>query len=263
MDKTTKRAIVYAVIVTAAFAAIAAADPKPHANPCSDTCDISHADTTMPGMGSMPGMDASPAADRMNGAATSSMPMGAHMTMTPAMPAHPGDAQRAAGIVAALTSAIARYQDYRVAERDGFEPFLAQIPQPQYHFTNRRNAVQAEIAFDPTKPTSLLYQKTATGYRLIGAMFTAPRSSTLAQLDARVPLSIARWHEHVNFCKGPPGSTLQDYLGPRARFGLAGSIATQDACAAAGGTFVPLIYNWMVHVYLYATNPADVWKVSM
>jgi hypothetical protein len=33
------------------------------------------------------------------------------------------------------------------------------------------------------------------------------------------------------------------------RFGLRGSISTQEACDAAGGRFRPVIFGWMVHVY--------------
>jgi len=188
--------------------------------------------------------------------------MGPHMRMTQAMPSHPGDSERARKIVVALRSWIGKYQDYRNAEQDGFMPFLPNIPQKQYHFTNMQNAWAAQMAFDPTRPTSLLYDKTADGYKLIGAMYTAPRAASLADLDARVPLSVAHWHEHVNFCKGPPGSTRDDYLGPHAKFGLEGSIATEDACRAAGGTFIPIIFNWMVHVYPYERNNADIWKVG-
>jgi hypothetical protein len=188
--------------------------------------------------------------------------MGPHMTLTEKWSPAPGDADRAAQIVATLRTALQQYQDYRVAEQDGFVPFHTEIPQAQYHFTNWKNAAAALAAFDPTKPTSLLYAKTADGYRLLGAMYTAPRTATLADLNARVPLSVAQWHEHVNFCKGPTGTTLRAYLGPDAKFGLEGSIATADACAAAGGTFYPVIYNWMVHVYPYETDPALVWKVG-
>jgi hypothetical protein len=35
------------------------------------------------------------------------------------------------------------------------------------------------------------------------------------------------------------------------KFGLKGSIATQDACDAAGGRFRHSIFGWMVHVYPY------------
>jgi len=188
--------------------------------------------------------------------------MGPHMTMTPTLPSHPGDQQRAAQIVDTLGRAIAKYKSYQAAEQDGFVPFHPELPQPQYHFTNWRNAMAAQSAFDPTRPTSLLYKKTADGYELIGAMYTAPRSYTLAQLDARVPLSVAHWHEHVNFCKGPATASRADYFGSGARFGLKGSIATADACQAAGGTFIPIVFNWMVHVYPYEHDAADVWKVG-
>jgi hypothetical protein len=45
--------------------------------------------------------------------------------------------------------------------------------------------------------------------------------------------------------------------GPNPRFGLAGSISTEDACSAAGGKFVPQILGWMVHVDPFEQKPAD------
>jgi len=35
------------------------------------------------------------------------------------------------------------------------------------------------------------------------------------------------------------------------KFGLRGTIVTQDACDTAGGRFHPSIFGWMVHVYPY------------
>jgi hypothetical protein len=243
-----KRTITFTTLILAAIIAVSAAVPRSasSAPACQDSCNMSD----------MPGMD------HMNAPQPDMTNMGPHMTMTPAMPSHPGDEQRAAKIVATLSRAIERYKSYQAAEQDGFMPFHPEIPQPQYHFTNVKNAIAAQFAFDATKPTSLLYKKTGNGYELIGAMFTAPRTSTFADLNARAPLSIAHWHEHVNFCKAPAGATRADYLGPNARFGLKGSIATADACQAAGGTFLPVIFNWMVHVYPYERNAADVWKVG-
>ena len=194
---------------------------------------------------SMPGMDMNP-----------------HMFMTELQPKGPDDDRRAEEILDILRRSISKYKDYKVALADGYQIFLPKVQQPQYHFTNWRNAMAAQSAFDPTRPTSLLYKKTADGYELIGAMYTAPRSYTLAQLDARVPLSVAHWHEHVNFCKGPATASRADYFGSGARFGLKGSIATADACQAAGGTFIPIVFNWMVHVYPYEHDAADVWKVG-
>jgi len=260
------------LIATVALGAAKAAMPhdKSASAPCKTTC-VTHEGMSMSGMS---GADASPMAAATSSSDMSSMQpgggrppdmtagMGPHMRMTPEMPSHPGDADRAQKIVDALRVWIGKYQDYRLAEQDGYAPFLPDIAQKQYHFTNMRNAWAAQVAFDPTRPTSILYEKTAGGYKLIGAMYTAPRAASLTDLDARVPLSIAHWHEHVNFCKGPPGSTRDEYLGPHARFGLEGSISTEDACRAAGGTFIPIIFNWMVHVYPYERNTADIWKVG-
>jgi hypothetical protein len=192
--------------------------------------------------------------DEMSG---SSMNMNQHMFMTDLQPKSPGDDQRAAEIIDLLQKSLAKYTDYKVALADGYQIFLPKIPQPMYHFTNYRNAFQALFLFNPAHPTSLLYKKTATGYELIGAMFTAPKRATEQELDARVPLSVARWHEHVNLCMPPKGAPLlqADWK----QFGLAGSIATQDACVKAGGRWIPQIFGWMVHVYPFETDPNKVW----
>ena len=39
--------------------------------------------------------------------------------------------------------------------------------------------------------------------RLIGVMYTAPKRYRESDLNERIPLSIAQWHEHVNFCRVP------------------------------------------------------------
>jgi len=83
---------------------------------------------------------------------------------------------------------------------------------------------------------------------LVGAMYTMPKRATEEQLDARVPLSVAMWHLHTNLCM-PPRAQLRN--ADWTKFGLKGSIATQDACDAAGGRFRPSIFGWMVHVYPY------------
>ncbi len=49
---------------------------------------------------------------------------------------------------------------------------------------------------------------------------------------------------------------------PHTKFGLKGSITTQEACDAAGGTFRPVIFNWMVHVYPFEKNAANIWSVE-
>lgn len=180
-----------------------------------------------------------------------------HMFMTDLQPRNSADDQRAQEILDILQKSIIKYKDYRVALADGYQIFLPKIPQPVYHFTNYRNAFTAAFVFNPAHPTSLLYRKAKDGYELVGAMFTAPKSATEQQLNDRVPLSVARWHEHVNLCLPPKGTALQkvDWK----RFGLTGSIATQDACVAADGRWIPQIFGWMVHVYPFETDPDKVW----
>lgn len=184
-----------------------------------------------------------------------------HMKMTPLGAPKAGDSVRADSIVRELRVALARYQDYNVALADGFRIFLPKVPQKVYHFSNLHSAVYAAFTFDPARPTSLLYRKTADGYKLVGAMYTAPKRETQAQLNDRVPLSVAQWHEHVNICV-PPRDQLKrmtETQDGKLLFGTKGSITTQEACDKAGGRFYPLLFGWMVHVNPWETDPKLIW----
>jgi hypothetical protein len=222
----------------------------------------------MPGMGSGAAGAAGAAASADTAMAHPHMAMGAHMKMTPPRPRTAADQRRADAIVQTVRDAIARYRDYRVAEADGFRQFAPNIPQPMYHFTSWRNGLRAGFAFDPARPTSLLYKPVAGGgFQLVGAMYTAPRRFDLDQLDQRVPLSIASWHQHVNICLPPGwgrGAAAPAASGPAAapqapRFGINGSIATDAECKSNGGFFLPVVLGWMVHVYPFEQDPARVW----
>ena len=130
--------------------------------------------------------------------------MAGHMFMTVLRSPQPGDQQKADAIVAAAKTAMAPYQDYHKALADGYEIFLPDVPQAQYHFTKYEYGLAARFHFDPLKPTSLLYKKTPDGgYKLVGAMYTDRVDATEDELNERIPLSIARWHQHINFCKRP------------------------------------------------------------
>jgi hypothetical protein len=182
--------------------------------------------------------------------------MAAHMAWSDMRPATDADRERAAEIVKTLRAALAKYKDYRVAEADGFRPFHPEFPQKIYHFTRWQNGLKAAFEFDPAKPTSLLYKKTSNGYELVGAMYTAPRGTSEAKLDQRVPLGVARWHRHVNLCFPPKG---QGANADWTKFGFNGSIAPKAACDTAGGRFYPQIFGWMVHVYPWATTQQAAW----
>ncbi|MGA9801311.1 MAG: hypothetical protein WBQ68_20000 [Terriglobales bacterium] len=212
-------------------------------------------------MPDMAGMNNDGSAHAMLSMADRKMDMGPHMKMTTLRDLKPGDQEKADEVVTAARKAAEKYIDYKVALADGYRIFLPNVPQKQYHFTNYRYAFEAAIQFNPEHPTSLLYQKTGDGYKLIGVMYTAPKNSNWNDLDERIPLSIAQWHAHINLCM-PPADKKSEAWGPNAKFGLAGSITTRDACEAAGGKFMPQIFGWMVHVYPFEQKPEDIWSVE-
>jgi hypothetical protein len=189
------------------------------------------------------------------------MDMGPHMKMTALRTAKPGDAVRAQRVVEVVRRISEKYVDYRAALADGYKIFHPEIPQKMYHFTNGTYAMEAAFRFNPEHPASLLYEKRGDDYELIGAMYTAPNRFSEDQLNERVPLSIAQWHEHINFC-APPADRRKEMLGPHPQFGLRGSITTQEGCDIAGGTFHPVIFNWMVHVYPFEKEQANIWSVD-
>ena len=203
--------------------------------------------------GSMPGMDMDDA--KANEAhAVHDMTSGQHdahslhMHMTAMRPPTPADTARANEIAAQLRAGLEKYKDYHVALNEGYKIFLPNLPQPEYHFTNYVNGFFEAFSFDASRPTSLLYKKTSDGYELVGAMYTMPKRASEDQLNARVPLSVAMWHLHTNLCMPPKDLRRSvDWT----KFGLKGSIATQEACDVAGGRFQPSIFGWMVHVYPY------------
>ena len=41
-----------------------------------------------------------------------------------------------------------------------------------------------------------------------------------------------------------------------------GSIYTREACEAEGGTFYPVIFNWMIHVFPYEDNMKDIFSMN-
>ena len=243
-----RKLVLIAALVFAAYLALLALDVEAQAT---------HEMADMPGM-SMPENSSNHADHAMS---ERHLDMGPHMHMTEPRQPQPGDQQRADDIVRKLRASIEKYQDYRVAEADGYKIFQPNLKTPMKHFTNWRYAMRAGWKFDPEHPTSLLYEQRGDDYKLVGAMFTAPNRLSEAQLDQRVPLSVAQWHQHVDFCKAPKGSE-REYFGKNARFGLMGSITTADACKAAGGKFYPVIFNWMVHVYPWESTREAQWSLE-
>jgi hypothetical protein len=147
--------------------------------------------------------------------------------------------------------AAERYRDYRVAEADGYRIFMPDQHQNVYHFVLESADSETKGYFDPNRPPAFLYTKTDgpnPDYKLVGVMYTAPFGATEEELSARIPLSIARWHEHINICI-PPQTEQRNWLMGDRQYGLNGSITTAEACRAAGGHFKSHLSGWMTHVY--------------
>jgi hypothetical protein len=217
-----------------------------------------------PSMGNMPGMDMNGKGGMgdMKDMGPSMAAMAGHMYVTPLRPVQPGDEEKVKAIVAQVKAAIERYKDYKKALADGYAIGNPNVNEPQFHFTNEANVLEAERHFDPTRPSSLLYFQTPTQrYKLEGVMFTVPPTATEDELNDRIPLSIVRWHKHINFCAAP-ANKVKEYLGKHPKFGMFGSINTADACKAEGGTFYPVIFTWMIHLFPYEDSLKDVFSMN-
>ncbi len=186
-----------------------------------------------------------------------------HMMMTPKRIASAADSARAAAIVAEARRALEKYKDVRVAEADGFKQFLPKVPQPVYHFTNYKNGFQEAFRFDAAKPTSLLYRKNADGgFTLVGVMYTARQGAPLSDLNERISLGIAHWHEHVNWCVPKYGDSDRwtETRDGKPVFGPKSPVATYQECRAVDGDFHKNVLGWMVHAQIFESDdPAVIW----
>jgi hypothetical protein len=185
-----------------------------------------------------------------------------HMCITPTRAEQPGDEDRAKALVGQVRATIEKYKDYKKAIADGYIQANPTVDQPQFHFTNEANAQYADTVFDPTRPTSLLYYHTAQKrFTLEGVMFTASPGASEDELNRRIPFSVARWHKHTNFC-GAPANKVKEYFGEHPKFGMFGSIHTRSACVAEGGTFLPEVFTWMIHVFPYESDFKDQFSMN-
>lgn len=179
-----------------------------------------------------------------------------HMRLSPTRPGTKDDTVRARALATQLRASLTKYADTAAAVADGYHMFMPNVKtQRIYHFTNYRHAFMASFRFDPEKPTSLLYERAGDGkLRLVGAMYTAPRRLDAAKLDERIPLSIARWHQHVNWCipkRGEAKRWLERFEG-LPLFGPESPVDTRAECDRVGGRFLPTIFGWMIHANVFA-----------
>ena len=181
--------------------------------------------------------------------------IGVHVQMSLKRPPRPDDDERAERIVAAAREVLRRHPDVASATRDGYRPFhqTGQLGE-EVHYTSIGYGYAEGKRVDYLHPGSLLFQRTRAGMVPVGVMYSASNASTADNLDLRAPLSVATWHRHVDFCLPVGRDAKAKAEDPR--FGYAGSIHSEAACAQAGGYWIPVAFGWMTHVY-----PDDTGKV--
>src|SRR3981081_619643 len=104
--------------------------------------------------GGMAGMDMRGTDDR-SGMGPSMEAMAGHVIITPLRPKQPGDDERATALVAKVKATMERYKDYRKALSTGYFIANPKLRHPQYHFMNKANTQEADVHFNPSKPTAL------------------------------------------------------------------------------------------------------------
>jgi hypothetical protein len=168
----------------------------------------------------------------------------------------PGGFAHLQRLIASLRSTLPKYRNIERAVADGFRPEGPDVPVGSLkHFVSYANVRVNWQHLDPERPMALLYRRTQSGYELAGVMFTAPITSTMDELDRRIPLAYGHWHSHRNVCQ-PKDSTATLTDEQRHEFGFSGSINTKADCDAAGGVFMDNVFGWMVHVYPFEDDPA-------
>ena len=201
------------------------------------------------------GSHASGAVDASMGGAVHA---GRHVRLSPTRRPNAADSARAARVVLELRAALAKYRDPKAAEADGYRLFAPNAKgQKVLHYTHWGHAARNVFSFDPARPTSILYERRPDGtLALVGGMYTAKKGATPEELDARVPLSVAQWHLHVNLCVPGRGNEARwtETRNGAPLFGPLSAIDTKEACSAVGGKFHPVLFNWMVHANVFQPN---------
>ena len=139
--------------------------------------------------------------------------------------------QRAAAdrLLAETKASLVRYQDPNAAIAAGYKPVPVSSADPLLHF---QNAANARTILDPLRPQALVYARTATGLRLIGAMYQMPRVGQWGP-DPGGPLT--QWHQHEGICFSP--------------FGIEFSFETPFWTCPVGSTSIttpPMLHVWVI-----------------
>jgi len=120
------------------------------------------------------------------------MDMGPHMKMTALRAPQPGDADRAQKVAETARAVMEKYKT-TTSRSTTVSKYSSQGPAKAVSlYKLQPTGSEAASRFNPEHPTSLLYEKDGDGYRLVGVMYTAPRTFTEDDLNRRIPLSVAQ-----------------------------------------------------------------------
>ena len=155
-----------------------------------------------------------------------------------------------------LRESIEKYKDYHVALADGFRIFMPNLPQSEYHFTNYYNGFLESFTLRSHAAHFPALQENQNRLR--------PDRRDVHHAQARLRRAIERARPAQRRAVAPAHQAVHASQGrarPRrlTKFGLQGSIITKEACTEAGGTFYPVIFGWMVHVYPFEDSREKIW----
>jgi len=143
--------------------------------------------------------------------------------------ATPEQRAAAARLLADTKASLTRYGDPAVAIAAGYKPGPVSAADPLLHFQNPANA---HAILDPNRPQALVYARTPSGLRLVGAMYQMPKVGQRGP-DPGGPLT--QWHQHEGICFSP--------------FGFEFSFETPFWTCSVGSTSVttaPMLHVWIV-----------------
>jgi len=162
------------------------------------------------------------------------------------------DSARVRLVADSIRRAISRYQDVSAARLAGYEQYAPGAEVDEYHFLRYDTPITRE-KFDVADPPALIYKKDSSGRLVLaGAMYVLSGETDDSALDSAIPLGIARWHKHVNWCL-PPVDQQHRWMerkGGDRVFGLVG-VTSRRACQKANGVFKPDLAGWMIHALVF------------
>ena len=124
-----------------------------------------------------------------------SLKSGGHRHEGAARAAGPGQVAAAQSLAARTATGISRFQDVRVALRDGYRPSTPDGSNTVHYANPRYN--NPHYLLDPNHPQTLVYGRGSHGPMLLGAMYMMPKPGQAGPAPGG-PLTV--WHSHDNLC---------------------------------------------------------------